>query len=52
MKNFYLSLSVLLFSTLLIGCGMKGPLYQAPDTEKQVVDKKNMNETEENEQCD
>lgn len=28
MKNFNLSLLVLLFSSLLIGCGMKGPLYR------------------------
>jgi predicted small lipoprotein YifL len=28
MKNLNLSLIVLLFSSLLIGCGMKGPLYR------------------------
>ena len=40
MKKLNLILIPLLFSSLLIGCGMKGPLYRAPQTqtiEKQPV---------------
>lgn len=47
MKKFYLSISILLFSSLLTGCGMKGPLYQTPAAEKQIIDTKNVNKTEE-----
>ena len=40
MKKFYLSISILLFSSLLTGCGMKGPLYQTPEkVEKQQIEK-------------
>lgn len=39
MKKFYLSISILLFSSLLTGCGMKGPLYQTPEKiEKQQIE--------------
>ena len=31
MKKLNLLLTSLLFSSLLIGCGMKGPLYRVPD---------------------
>jgi predicted small lipoprotein YifL len=41
MKNLNLSLIVLLFSSLLMGCGMKGPLYReappAPKAEKALL---------------
>ena len=40
MKKLNLLLMSLLFSGLLIGCGMKGPLYRAPDSQtikEQVV---------------
>lgn len=30
MKNIKLLTTMLLFSGLLVGCGMKGPLYRAP----------------------
>ena len=46
MKNLNLSLIVLLFSSLLMGCGMKGPLYRVnPQVEHKeyVVDKKEDN---------
>jgi len=33
MKKLNLLLTSLLFSSLLIGCGMKGPLYRAPDAQ-------------------
>ncbi|MDA7746829.1 lipoprotein [Psychromonas sp.] len=42
MKNLNLSFIALIFSSLLIGCGMKGPLYKAdPQVEQkqQAVDK-------------
>jgi len=31
MKKLNLLLTSLLFSSLLIGCGMKGPLYRVPE---------------------
>lgn len=34
MKKLNLLLIPLLFSSLLVGCGMKGPLYRAPETPK------------------
>ena len=40
MKKLNLLLIPLLFSSLLVGCGMKGPLYRAPETatiKKQVT---------------
>lgn len=41
MKKLTLLLIPLLFSSLLVGCGMKGPLYRAPvatpTVEKQVT---------------
>ena len=48
MKNIKLSLISLLFSGLLIGCGMKGPLYRESSSadpikqvkSEQVIDKK------------
>lgn len=33
MKKLNLLLITALFSSLLIGCGMKGPLYRAPETQ-------------------
>jgi len=33
MKKLHLLLVPMLFSSLLIGCGMKGPLYRAPETQ-------------------
>jgi predicted small lipoprotein YifL len=33
MKKLNLLLIPVLFSSLLIGCGMKGPLYRAPETQ-------------------
>ncbi len=33
MKNIKLLIVTFLFSSLLIGCGMKGPLYRAPVTQ-------------------
>jgi len=33
MKKLNLLLIPLLFSSLLVGCGMKGPLYRAPETQ-------------------
>ncbi|WP_193755623.1 lipoprotein [Psychromonas sp. psych-6C06] len=32
MKKLNLLLIPVLFSSLLVGCGMKGPLYRAPET--------------------
>ena len=40
MKKFNLSLIVLLFSSLLVGCGMKGPLYREgspPPVERKIL---------------
>jgi predicted small lipoprotein YifL len=34
MKKLNLFLIPVLFSSLLIGCGMKGPLYRAPETQQ------------------
>ena len=49
MKNLNLSLIVLIFSSLLVGCGMSGQLYRetppAPATEK--IQKKQNNVAEE-----
>lgn len=46
MKNLYLSLMTLVFSGLLIGCGMKGPLYQEKSaTQPQPVAEKTAEET-------
>jgi predicted small lipoprotein YifL len=39
MKKLNLLLIPVLFSSLLIGCGMKGPLYRAPVTPTVVVEK-------------
>ena len=33
MKKLNLLLIPILFSSLLVGCGMKGPLYRAPETQ-------------------
>jgi len=33
MKKLNLLLIPLIFSSLLIGCGIKGPLYRAPETQ-------------------
>ena len=33
MKKLNLLLIPILFSSLLVGCGMKGPLYRAPATQ-------------------
>ena len=33
MKKLNLLLIPVLFSSLLIGCGMKGPLYRTPETQ-------------------
>ncbi|GLS92676.1 hypothetical protein GCM10007916_37480 [Psychromonas marina] len=44
MKKLNLLLIPVLFSSLLAGCGMKGPLYKAPETpktEKQPVTSEN-----------
>lgn len=38
MKKLKILLVPLFFSSLLIGCGMKGPLYRAPET--QTIEKK------------
>jgi len=40
MKKINLSLIALFFSSLLMGCGMKGPLYQetSPALEQQAVE--------------
>lgn len=48
MKNLNLSLIVLLFSSLLIGCGMKGPLYREtpPATAQEKIQKQQNNVTE------
>ena len=50
MKNLNLSLIALLFSSLLMGCGMKGPLYRetssTPNAEQ--VQKKQVTNTQEN----
>lgn len=35
MKKLNLIVIPVLFSSLLVGCGMKGPLYHAPDAPKQ-----------------
>tara|TARA_R110001583_G_scaffold99273_1_gene244568 strand:- start:13847 stop:14023 length:177 start_codon:yes stop_codon:yes gene_type:complete len=40
MKKLKLLLIPLFFSSLLIGCGMKGPLYRAPET--QTIEKKSI----------
>ncbi len=47
MKKLNLILIPMLFSSLLIGCGMKGPLYRAPETqtiEKQTTPEKEVEE--------
>jgi predicted small lipoprotein YifL len=51
MKKLNLLLIPVLFSSLLIGCGMKGPLYRVPETqtiekqptapEKEIEEQKN-----------
>lgn len=50
MKKLNLSLIALLFSSLLIGCGMKGPLYRetppAPVQEKIQEQQNNLAEAE------
>ncbi|WP_413700777.1 LPS translocon maturation chaperone LptM [Psychromonas sp. KJ10-10] len=33
MKKLKILLLPLFFSSLLVGCGMKGPLYRAPETQ-------------------
>lgn len=45
MKNIYLSLVVLCFSSLLIGCGMKGPLYQKAPQQETKTQQSNETET-------
>lgn len=47
MKNIKLLTSVLLFSGLLAGCGMKGPLYRTPVKQEAApvaVEKKEIHE--------
>jgi predicted small lipoprotein YifL len=49
MKNINLSLIALTFSSLLMGCGMKGPLYrETPPKQEQVVTKKITDTLEQN----
>ncbi|WP_181817775.1 LPS translocon maturation chaperone LptM [Psychromonas sp. B3M02] len=46
MKNLYLSLIVLCFSSFLVGCGMKGPLYQeAPQQQETETQQNNVTDT-------
>ena len=44
MKKLNLLLIPLIFSSLLIGCGVKGPLYRAPET--QTIEKPQTTETQ------
>jgi len=44
MKKLNLLLIPLIFSSLLIGCGIKGPLYRAPET--QTIEKPQTTETQ------
>ncbi|MEJ6123762.1 lipoprotein [Vibrio sp. 2-Bac 85] len=47
MKKLNLSLIALLFSSLLIGCGMKGPLYrEAPPAPKEQPVQNNATEAD------
>ena len=40
MKNMKLLITTLVFSSLLVGCGMTGPLYRAPEPTVQTKEQK------------
>ena len=46
MKKLVLLLITVIFSSLLIGCGMRGPLYQAPQSADQQPIAQEPQETE------